>query len=51
MARVTVYAPNDHYQNIMEELQQKAQEDRVGLWKYDEYWKITQNIQEDEMTP
>lgn len=51
MARVTVYAPNDHYQDIMEELQQKAQEDRVGLWKYDEYWKITQNIQEDEMTP
>ena len=40
-ARAVVYEPNHKYASELEGLQNQAQENRSGLWQYDEFWNLT----------
>lgn len=41
-ARAVVYEPNHKYALDLEGLQNQAQENRSGLWQYDEFWMLTE---------
>ena len=41
-ARAVVYEPNHQYSVELENLQNQAQEDRSGLWKYEAFWILTE---------
>lgn len=39
-ARVTSYNPNTKNNSTFTRMMQEAQDNRIGLWQYDEYWQI-----------
>lgn len=41
-AMTVVYEPNHKYASELEGLQNQAQEERSGLWQYDEFWMLTE---------
>ncbi len=51
-ARVTSYAPNKKNESYFTKLMKNAQENRAGLWAFDEYWTIAgYELPEVEQTP